>query len=124
MMSGEAARTVPVIFIITSSTSPVSSEGSAITSELPILIENPLPSGSLVERGLPASAEATSVLPTTVDSQLDSSSTDSDLAERLLSCLTDVQLLYVANATRLAMSPSPEQLLTRSEKVNEHLRLV
>ena len=124
MMSGTAALTLPVISAVTSSLPPVSSEGSEITSELPISIENPLPSGSLLQRGLPASAEATSVVPTSVDSQLDSSKTEPAFAEGLLSSLTDAQRLYVANATRLAMTLSPEQLSIRSENVNEHLRFV
>ena len=108
MMSETAALTVPVISVLTSSLPPVSSEGSEIASELPISIENPLTSGSILQRGLPASAEATSVVPTSVDSQLDSSNTEPAFAEGLFNSQTDAQRLYVANATRLAMTLSPE----------------
>ena len=55
---------------------------------------------------------------------MDSSNTEPALAEGLFNSLTDAQRLYVANATRLAMTLSPEQLLIHSENVNEHLRLV
>ena len=116
VMSGTAARVVlPVVMrnVMASSASPVLSETSDST-ELPTLLRFPLPSGSLLQGGNPASAEATLVAPTSVERHLESSSV---AALHLI----EAQQEFVANATRLALMLSPDQLLANSEKVHQQL---
>ena len=127
VMSETAARTsvvlpavVSVMPVVSSASSrPASAEVSEFVSERPASAENPIPSGSLLQRGLPASAEATSVVLPSVNYQSDSSNTDPAIAEFQLS---DAQRQYIVNATLLARALSPEQLLQRSERINLHLR--